>query len=245
MNIFTRIDINSDGLPSPINSSPAVARQSGSSTPDENGTNIPPSETNSIVRATHFNSKNPEEVFTMGHDERQQPNSSGTLVAVLGVGLVLAILAIIAVAAVGLYWVGARTQQTQATRAIVMEERAIAELHRAEAEEQRAIAVSQLEHSRVAETPDPRLNFELNLDREGNASKDGERLGLDELKAEIAKLKEETNNVFRVRINADPDCPIKLVVPVLDVLDEVGDIDYRIVSSTELDFSVGESKTDE
>jgi Na+-transporting methylmalonyl-CoA/oxaloacetate decarboxylase gamma subunit len=36
----------------------------------------------------------------MGYDERQQSNSSGALVAVIGVGLVLAILAIIAVASV-------------------------------------------------------------------------------------------------------------------------------------------------
>ena len=32
-------------------------------------------------------------------------------------------------------------------------------------------------------------------------------------------------------INADPECPIKHIVPVLDVLDEAGDIDYRILAS--------------
>lgn len=177
----------------------------------------------------------------MGYDERQQPNSSGALVAVIGVGLVLAILAIVAVAAVGLFWLRASTHQAQA---IAMEERAIAELHRAGAEARRADALAQLEQSRVVATPDPRLNFVLELDREGNASTNGERIGLNELRAEIAKLKEVTSNVFRVRINVDPDCPIKLVVPVLKVLDEVGDIDHRIVTSKELDVSAGVRKTD-
>jgi biopolymer transport protein ExbD len=178
----------------------------------------------------------------MGYDERQQPNSSATLVAVIGVGLVLAILAIIAVAAIGLFWVRARTQQAQA---VAIEQRAIAELHRVGIKAQREGDLAQLEQSRVAATPDPRLNFVLEIDREGNASTIGERIGLDELRAVIAKQKDETSNVFRVRINADPDCPIKLVVPVLEVLDEVGDIDYRIVASKELDVSAGESKTDE
>ncbi|MCB9873620.1 MAG: hypothetical protein H6821_05520 [Planctomycetaceae bacterium] len=43
-------------------------------------------------------------------------------------------------------------------------------------------------------------------------------------------------------INADPECPIKHIVPVLDVLDEAGDIDYQILASN---VSAGESKTDE
>jgi biopolymer transport protein ExbD len=148
---------------------------------------------------------------------------------VIAVGLVLAILAIIAVAAVGLYWVGARSQQ-----AVAMEQQATVAT-RAEVEAHRAEAMAQLEQSRVAETPDPRLNFVLEIDREGNAKTGDERIGLDELRAEIAKLKDETSNVFRVHINADPDCPIKHVAPVLEVLDEVGDIDYRIVASENAD----------
>ncbi|MCA9180644.1 MAG: hypothetical protein KDA51_04305, partial [Planctomycetales bacterium] len=110
----------------------------------------------------------------MGYDERQQSNSSGALVAVIGVGLLLAILAIIAVAGVGLFWVRARTQQAHA---VAMEERAIAELHRAEAKAQlakieaqraevaahRTAAMAQLKEPPNAPTPDPRLNFELKL----------------------------------------------------------------------------------
>ncbi len=164
----------------------------------------------------------------MGYDRHHQSNSSGALIAVIGVGVVLAILAIIAIAAIGLFWVRSENQRAQA---VAMEQRTIAELHRVGAEAQLRDAMAQLEQSRIAAASDPRLNFELNLDREGNVSVDGEQIGLDELKAEMEMLKEETSNVFRVRINADPECPIKLVVPVLDLLGEVGDIDYRIVSS--------------
>ena len=87
----------------------------------------------------------------MGYDERQQPNSSGTLVAVIGVGLVLAILAIIAVAGVGLFWVRASTQQAQA---VAMEERAIDELHRTGAEAHLADAIAQLEQACVSAMPE-------------------------------------------------------------------------------------------
>lgn len=164
----------------------------------------------------------------MGYDQHQQPNSSGTLVAVIGVGLVLAILGIIVVAAVGLFWVRASTQQTQA---IAAEQRAIAELHRAEAEAQRAMTLPQLEQSRIAATPDARPNFKLTIDQEGNTSVDGEKIDLDELKAKLVQLKNEMSSAFSVHIVVVPECPIKHVIPVLDLCDEVSDIDYRITSS--------------
>lgn len=171
----------------------------------------------------------------MGYDERQQSNSSGTLVAVIGVGLVLAILGIVVVAGVGLFWV----------RTSTVEQRAIAELHRAGAEAQRAEVAARLDQSRVVATPDPRLHFVLEIDREGNTTIDGENIDLHELKAKLVKLKDETSNAFSIHINADSDCPIKHVISVLDVCEEVGDIDYRIVASTESDVSAYESKTDE
>jgi biopolymer transport protein ExbD len=177
----------------------------------------------------------------MGYDERQQSNSSGALVAVIGVGLVLAILAIIAVAGVGLYWVRASTQQAQV---VAMEQQATVAT-RTDVEAHRAMALSQLEQSRVAETPDPRLNFVLEIDREGNTSVDGENVDLHELKAKLVKLKDETSNAFSVQVDADPDCPVKHVIVVVDVCEAVGDIDYRIVASKEPDVSAGESKTDE
>lgn len=130
----------------------------------------------------------------MGYDERQQPNSSGTLVAVLGVGLVLAILAIIVVAGVGLFWVRTSTRQAQA---IAMEQRVIAELHRVGTEAQRESAMAQLEQPRVAANSDPRISFMVELDREGNSSIEEETIGLDELKSRLA-------NAFSLRAVRNP-----------------------------------------
>jgi biopolymer transport protein ExbD len=165
--------------------------------------------------------------FAMGYNERQQPNSSGTLVAVISVGLVLAILAIIAVAAVGLFWVRARTQQAQA---VAMEERAIAELHRAGAEAHLADAMAQMEQSQI-DTRGSRLDVVLEIDREGNLSVAGDVIDLDELKKRLAEFKDKSHNTFLLRIETDPNCPAKHIVAVLDVSDEVGEIDYRITSS--------------
>jgi biopolymer transport protein ExbD len=117
----------------------------------------------------------------------------------------------------------------------VVEQQAAAELHELEEIESDGMVPLQRQDARFADSSDPRLNFELNLDREGNTSVDGERIGLDELREEIAKLKDETSNAFSVRINADPECPAKHVVSVLDVCEEVGDVDYRVVSSKDSD----------
>ncbi|MCA9147048.1 MAG: hypothetical protein KDB05_29935 [Planctomycetales bacterium] len=170
----------------------------------------------------------------MGYDQHQQPNSSGALVAVIGVGLVLAILAIIAVAGVGLFWVRARTQQAQA---VAMEERAIAELHRVGAEAHLADAMAQLEQAQI-DAPGSRLDFVLEIDREGNASVAGDVIGLDELKKRLAEFKDKSHNNFLLRIDADPDCPARHIIAVLDVCNEVGDIDYRIASSESTDVKM-------
>jgi len=169
----------------------------------------------------------------MGHSH-QQPKSSGILVAIIGVGLVLAILGIVVVAAIGLFWV--RTARVESLTAVVAEQRAIAELHKAEAEAQQAVAqahheeaTAQLEQSRFAITPDSILNCEVHIDQEGNASIDGEKIGLDVLKTRLAELKNKTNNPLSVRINADPECPAKFLIPVLDVCEDVGDIDFAVV----------------
>jgi biopolymer transport protein ExbD len=168
----------------------------------------------------------------MGHDH-QQSSSSGALVALVGVVLIVAILGVLVVAGAGLFFVQASRVQVQ--RAMVARERAVAETHRAEAEaiqavvqEQRAEATPQIQESSVGAIPDPRLNFEVNLDREGNASVDGEKISLDNLRARLAKLKGETGNSFYVLINADSECPAKHIIPVLDVCEEVGDIDFSI-----------------
>jgi hypothetical protein len=43
-----------------------------------------------------------------------------------------------------------------------------------------------------------------------------------------------------VRINADSDCPVKLLIPVLDVCEEAGGIDFRVASSGGADSSPDE-----
>lgn len=171
----------------------------------------------------------------MGYDDRHQPTSSGALVAVIGVGLVLAILAIIAVAAVGLFWLRSGTQQ-----AIVMEQRqrAIAEAHRAEAEANLARATAQVEQVRGSAISGSRLNFVLGVDREGNLSVAGDVIGFDELKKRLAEFKDKSHNAFLLRIDTDPDCPARHIIAVLDVCDEVGDIDYQIASSESTDVKM-------
>ena len=62
-----------------------------------------------------------QQVLAMGYDERQQPNSSGALVAVIGVGLVLGILGIVVVAGAALFWVRSSAQQAQV---VAMEQQA-------------------------------------------------------------------------------------------------------------------------
>ncbi|MDP7305145.1 MAG: biopolymer transporter ExbD [Pirellulaceae bacterium] len=158
----------------------------------------------------------------MGYHQHQQSESSGAVVAIVAAVLIVAVLGILVVAVAGLFWVRTSTVQS----------RAVAAEHLAVAEMQRAVAVAQVQQqSSVMATPVPRLSFEVKLDREGNASIDGKGIDLDDLRAHLAKLKDETSNTFSVRINADSECPVKLVVPVLDVIEEVGDIDFRIASA--------------
>ena len=178
----------------------------------------------------------------MGHDH-QQSSSSGTLVAVIGVGLALAILGIVVVAAVGLFWVRAARMESRA--AVIAEQRAVQQLRRArvvalqaDAQAKHDQAIVQLEQARTAATPDPRLNFEVKLDRQGNASVDGEEIDLDELRARLAKLKDETSNAFSVQINADPECPVTHVISVMDVCKEVGDVDFNVALPSDSDSPV-------
>ena len=192
----------------------------------------------------------------MGHDH-QQSSSSGVVIVIVAAVLLVAILGIIAVAGAGLLLVrGAKMEQAVAIesrmadkvqRAKAEEQRAIVELHGAETVAKRAVAqvrikdgMVQVQQSSVGAIPDPRLNFDVTLDREGNASVDGEEIDLDELRARLAKLKDETSNVFSVRINADSDCPVKLLIPVLDVCEEAGGIDFRVASSGGADSSPDE-----
>ena len=167
----------------------------------------------------------------MGYHQHQQSESSGAVVAIVAAVLIVAVLGILVVAVAGLFWVRTSTVQS----------RAVAAEHLAVAEMQRAVAVAQVQQqSSVMATPVPRLSFEVKLDREGNASIDGKGIGLDELRAQLAKLKDETGNSFSVHINVDSECLFKHVVSVMDVCKEVGGIDYRVASSSDSDSSPDE-----
>jgi len=190
----------------------------------------------------------------MGHDH-QQSSSSGAVIAIVVAVLLVGIVGLLAVAGAGLLLVrGSKMQQAVAIesqmvaevhRSKAEEQRAVAEVHRAEAEIQQAVsqlqrAATQIRQSSVAATLEASLNFEVSIDREGSVSIDGKEIGVDELKAWLAKLKAETSNTFSVHFNADPECPVKHIIPVLDVCEEVGDIDFRVATSSDSDLSIDE-----
>lgn len=156
------------------------------------------------------------------------------VVAVLLVGII----GLLAVVCVGLLLVGTASSHysravaiAEANRAVAEELRAKGEAIQAVVQEERAKTTPRIQRSSVAATPDPRLNLDVQLDQEGNASIDGEEIDLDELRARLAKLKDETSNAFSVRINADPECLFIHVISVMDVCKEVGDIEFRVALS--------------
>ena len=174
----------------------------------------------------------------MGYDQHRQSGSWGILSCIGAVAVLFIVgLGIVALIGVGVaIWQGGGGVPQVA----VVEQQAAVELHDLEDIELDRMVPLQRQDASFADSPDPRLSFEVNLDREGNTSVDGERIGLDELKARLAKLKEETSNTFSVRINADPECPAKLLIPVLNVCEEVGDIDFRVASPGGTDLPVNE-----
>lgn len=174
----------------------------------------------------------------MGYDQHHQSSSSGAAVAIVVAVLIVAVLGILVVVGAGLFFV--QTSRVEA----VTRERTVAELHRLGAEAHRADAEAQreAEKARAEATPASTLNFEVKLDREGNASVDGESIDLDELRARLVNLKEETGNACSVHIDADSECPVKHVVSVVDVCKEVGVADLEIASSEGSDISSVEAE---
>ena len=165
----------------------------------------------------------------MGYDQHRQSGSWGILSCIGAVAVLFVVgLGIVALIGVGVaIWQGFGGVPQVA----VVEQQAAVELHELEEIESDGMVPLQRQDASFADSSDPRLNFEVKLDHEGNASVNGESIGLDELREEIAKLKDETSNAFSVRINADPECPAKHVVSVVDVCKELGDIDVHIVAS--------------
>lgn len=170
----------------------------------------------------------------MGYDQAQKSSSSGALIGVVVVVLIVALVGILGVLGAGFFFV-----RTARVEAMVSQDRAVAASHRAEVMARRAA-----EEARAEAVPEPKMKFEVKVDREGNASVEGEKLGLDDLKAKLETLKEETSNAFSVQISADSECPLKHVVSVMDLCKEVGDIDFNVAASGDSGVSSGESSTE-
>jgi biopolymer transport protein ExbD len=170
----------------------------------------------------------------MGYDERHQSSSSGAAVAIVVAVLLVAALGIVIVGSAALFWV--RTSQVEA---MVTHERTVAELRRIGVEAHRADVEAQreVEEAQVEATPDPRLNFEVKIDREGNTSVDGKSIDVDELRATLTELKEESGNAYLVKIYADSECPVQQVVAVLDVLEELGGVEFHVESPEPAELS--------
>jgi len=164
----------------------------------------------------------------MGYDQHERSSSAGALAAVLAIVGIFAFLAILAVGGAVYFWLGARVE-TQ--RALVARERAVAEAHRAESRARMALAEAQAAH----ETADPKLNFNITVGQDGGVVVDGNQIDLDDLRKRLATAKDETSNAFTVQITADPECPLRFVVPVIEVCDDLGDIDYRITADSTSD----------
>ena len=175
----------------------------------------------------------------MGYGQRS--DSSGAMVALVVAALLVVILGILAVGGASLFWVRASSLQAQAVatqQQVVTGQQVVTSQRRGEAK------VRLQQQYTAAATPDPRLDFAVRIDREGNTHVDGEKIGLAELRTQLARLKEETSNAFSVQINADSECPVKHLIPLLSVCDQIGDLDFRIVSSDRSDSSPGTSSAE-
>jgi len=165
----------------------------------------------------------------MGYDQHQQSNSTGTVIAVVVAVLLLAVLGIIAVAGAALFFV--RTDRQEVAIAAV--------------EVEHAITVPDVQQGiSISPTQTEMASMEVRLDSRGAANINGEEVDIDGLKARLTKLKKETNARLSLQINADADCPVKHVVAILDICEEVGDIGYRIVSSAVSDVAAEQSSAE-
>lgn len=190
----------------------------------------------------------------MGYDQHQS-SSSGAAVAIVVAVLLVGILGVLALAGAWIFLVRLDSSQSQVAT-VAMDQQVVTELRqggvttRVQVPQTSVVVkpdpsdftvrIDQDGNASVVATPDPKLNFEFKVDREGNASIAGEPLSLDELRVQLSMLKDETANALSVRVNADSECPVKHIIPVLDVCREVGDIDYSIVSSDDADSSANE-----
>lgn len=180
----------------------------------------------------------------MGYDQHQRSSSTGAVIAVVVVVLLLAVLGLVAVVGAGLFFV--RTERIaveKARRAEVMA-RQQAAIAAVEAKRSVAIAETQQESS-ASVTQTESANLVVRLDRRGAAIIDEQEVDLDVLRARLTKWKQETNARLSLQINADSECPVKHVVAVLDICEEVGDIDCRIASSPVTNVAAEQSNAED
>ncbi len=199
----------------------------------------------------------------MGHAQPQQSSSSGVMAAVLVAVLLLAILGVLVVVVGGLFFVGVSRAQSNM---VVHEQIARATAARANAD----AVVSRLQVSPgslpllpaipelpvlPALAPPPTLteapvftrvpakfvSVQVQIDRQGDASVDGEEVDLDALKAHLKAVKQEMNSRLSLELSVDAECLFKHVVAVMDLCKEIGDIEVRLASSEPSDVATVET----
>ena len=111
----------------------------------------------------------------MGYDQHRQSGSWGILSCIGAV----AVLFVVGLGIIALIGVGVAIWQDfgGVPQVAVVEQEAAEELHDLEDIELDRMVPLQRQDASFADSSDPRLNFELNLDQEGNASVDAEEVG--------------------------------------------------------------------
>ena len=162
----------------------------------------------------------------MGYDQHQQSNTTGTVIAIVVAVLLLAVLGIVAVVGAGLFY--GRTERMAAVEA-----------------EQAATVAEIQQATDLLVTQTETVSIEVRLNHRGVANMDGEEVDIDVLRTRLAKLKKETDARLSLRINADAECPVKHVVAILSICEEVGDIDFRIETMAVSDVAAERSNVEE
>ncbi len=178
----------------------------------------------------------------MGYDQQHEPSeSSPVLVAAAVVGVPAAILAILLIVGVGLFFV--RSASVSRAHAVAVRDRAVAQARtaqmRAEVAVQQAArvadAVQPVPSTAIAPViPSPpqavpapshprrQVNLIVNIDRDGQATLDDNRVDTSQVAERLVELKSANDQRLVVTINADPECPVKFVVAVQEACTGAG-----------------------
>ena len=193
----------------------------------------------------------------MGYDQSQRSSSSGVLVAVLVAVLLFAVMAVLVVVVGGLFFVRSSRMPSemvayeQVARAEAVQANADATVLRLQTEPRMVPALPALPEltplpafpARPASTRAPAkiVSVKVQLDRQGDASVDGEEVDLDALKAHLKAVKQEMNSRLSLELSVDAECLFKHVVAVMDLCKEIGDIEVRLASSEPSDVATVET----